>query len=379
MHDINVKNKRSEAKLLFTGDVFSENFSFDISDEFLHILSSHDINCCNFEAPISEKDQIPALEDGVKLSQPLEVYNKLKRAGFNLFALANNHIMNYGERGLLNTIKCIPKGDYIGAGIGEDEVYEARIYSFGTIKIGILNCAECQYGTIEEYKRVGYAWIGSKRIIDAISKLKNVCDYTIMVCHAGFENLPVPMPEWIDEYHKFIDLGANIIIGHHPHVIQGWEKYHGGMIFYSLGNFIWNSSNVKSCTNPSFAVSIYFCESNYTTEVIPVVFRDNCLNVLSNDSINNELTLLNDMLINRTELESIVNKACAIQTSKYETKVFEMVGLRPNTRLRNRLLNIIKECFGKNIINDRRMYLFVSNETLRWTIRRGITRNERKF
>ena len=166
MHDINVKNKRSEAKLLFTGDVFSENFSFDISDEFLHILSSHDINCCNFEAPISEKDQIPALEDGVKLSQPLEVYNKLKRAGFNLFALANNHIMNYGERGLLNTIKCIPKGDYIGAGIGEDEVYEARIYSFGTIKIGILNCAECQYGTIEEYKRVGYAWIGSKRIID---------------------------------------------------------------------------------------------------------------------------------------------------------------------------------------------------------------------
>ena len=60
-----------------------------------------------------------------------------------------------------------------------------------------------------------------------------------MVCHAGLEKVNYPLPEFREQYKRFIDYGADAIIAHHPHVVQGWEYYNNKLIAYSLGNFIW--------------------------------------------------------------------------------------------------------------------------------------------
>ena len=84
---------------------------------------------------------------------------------------------------------------------------------------------------------LGTAWICHDIICQRIIEAKTSVDFLFVLPHAGIEEIDIPLPEWRDKYHHFIDCGADCIIGTHPHVPQGWEEYNSKMIFYSLGNF----------------------------------------------------------------------------------------------------------------------------------------------
>jgi hypothetical protein len=87
----------------------------------------------------------------------------------------------------------------------------------------------------------GYAWMGDDLVRETIVSLKQEHDIIVMNCHAGAEELTAPLPELRNLYHQFVHLGVDVIIGHHPHVVQGHERYNGAWIFYSLGNFAFDS------------------------------------------------------------------------------------------------------------------------------------------
>lgn len=231
-------------KLFFSGDVvIKENPGNELFHSSLHdIISNCDVACCNFEAPITTQRQVKSKKIGPHLSQSQATFDALVNVGFSLFALANNHIMDFGSKGLLGTIDAIKKAgkNYIGAGSNEKEAFQAFLYEKDNIKVAIVDVAENGFGSIVNKSDTGYAWFGQECYLPKLKELCRDYDHVIVICHAGAELWNVPLPEIRSLYKSWIDFGVTAVIAHHPHVPQGWEQYKSGMIYYSLGNFAFN-------------------------------------------------------------------------------------------------------------------------------------------
>lgn len=227
--------------LSFAGDFVSDNpKNITMSEDLRCILDESDINVCNFEAPIAGVGEI-SHRSGPKLCQSSESYSFLKKQGFSLFQMANNHAADYGEEACLATKNLLE--ETVGVGT-EEEAYSPIIKEIDGIKIGFLSFTHHEFGTFDDGTpelEIGTAWICSHKTINAIISTKRIVDYLIILPHAGVEQVDFPLPEWRSLYRSFVDYGADAVIGTHPHVPQGWETYKGKPIFYSLGNFYFDS------------------------------------------------------------------------------------------------------------------------------------------
>lgn len=228
------------------------------SKELTKVISDVDYAICNFEAPIGEFGEAQP-KAGIHHFQKKFTIEGLKKQGFNLLCLANNHIMDFGISGLTATINEAKRLglDIIGAGENSDNAYKPLIKVINQVKIGFINACEAQFGVIDSYSdksQPGYAWINSTLIDKQIIKLKKDCDFVILLCHAGLEHYPIPQKEWRLRYKHFCDLGTDVVIGSHPHVPQGYEVYNDSLIFYSLGNFYFDSVNYQNKEDQSYSV-----------------------------------------------------------------------------------------------------------------------------
>ena len=212
-------------------------------------LKKADILFGNLEGPISDK--------GIKVgsiysfrAEP-EAIEGLTFAGFNLISLANNHAFDYGREALEDCLAKLSKAgiDYVGAGFNEGEAYGGRtpvIKEIEGTKIGFLaytNLGPESWKASE--KNSGIAWISEKdfeKIKKDIENAKSQADILIVSLHAGEEYAAEPTQFQIEFSKVAIDAGADLVIGHHPHVVQKSEKYKDKWIFYSLGNFVFDQS-----------------------------------------------------------------------------------------------------------------------------------------
>lgn len=108
------------------------------------------------------------------------------------------------------------------------------------MRIGLLCLVHKEFGALgldAKDTDYGTAWINHPKVDRIILEAKKQCDILVVLPHAGVEDIVVPLPEWRARYKEFIDMGADVVIASHPHTPQGWEKYNGKMIYYSLGNF----------------------------------------------------------------------------------------------------------------------------------------------
>lgn len=227
-------------RLFFAGDVAltsAKSVSEAFSEEVCNIIRSHDFSCCNFEAPIEHSDMNAAEKVGPLLFQQKEAASIVEQAGFNIIDIANNHMLDYGFNGLRNTMNAFKTAVVRGASDKPEEVYEPYITQMNGIALGFIMVAENGFGCANENGKAGYAWMCDERVERAILDTKARVDILIVNCHAGAERWEYPLPEIRKLYKKWIDMGVNIVIGHHPHTVQGWEQYHDGLICYSLGNF----------------------------------------------------------------------------------------------------------------------------------------------
>lgn len=229
--------------LLFFGDfVCQEPGKLKFSNEVSSLVSASDVIYCNCEAPIQGAGS-PIAKSGPALTQSPESPNRLEEAGFNLIGLANNHMMDMGVGGYEATINGFYKAVTLGAG-KKGDVYAVKKLEIGGSTFGFLSLTHKEFGTLNDEAsddEQGTAWINSSAVNRSIIKAKETCDYLFVLPHAGVENVDVPLPEWRFRYREFIDLGTDAVIASHPHVPQGWEEYNGKLIYYSLGNFIFDS------------------------------------------------------------------------------------------------------------------------------------------
>ena len=155
-------------------------------------------------------------------------------------SLANNHMMDYGELGLKETVEVCKRLGFITIG-ALGSILEARlpvVFEVDGKRIGVLGRCDNYFG-IASNDRAGVAVL-DPTIYSAIRKLKGEADIVVVSIHGGSQLCPWPSPHWQDTLRSLIDVGADIVHGHHAHIPKGYELYESGIIFYGLGNFLVN-------------------------------------------------------------------------------------------------------------------------------------------
>ncbi len=256
----------AEAKLFVAGDVvnYTNESATLCSDEMEAEIKAADFAVCNFEAPIGT-DNRPLPKSGGHHYQLKETIPGLRRQGFDLLLLANNHIMDFGGDALKETIDWAESNDFecIGAGLSFNQAYKPLVKEINGLSIGFINAGEAQFGVLDysETSDAGYAWINHREIDNTVLSLKSRCDYVVLFSHAGLENYSIPQNEWRQRYRQLCDLGVDVVVGSHPHVPQGYEKYKGSMIFYSLGNFYFDGGGYAKSKNSSYSIQLTLDDS----------------------------------------------------------------------------------------------------------------------
>lgn len=212
-----------------------------IFENVKHFFDEGDINFANLDSTLSTRGKKDPKNQLVFSSS--ESASLLKKAGINVLSLANNHICDYGFEGCLDTVKYLHDNNINCFGVGENlsTSREPLIVNTNGITVGFLGYAcKSTHGKYSDRKSYGSPPIKYSYIKRDLRKLSFEVDIKIVSLHWGFEQYEYPYPKQIRMAHRIIDAGADLIIGHHPHILQGYEIYKGKPIFYSLGNFVFD-------------------------------------------------------------------------------------------------------------------------------------------
>lgn len=249
--------------IAFTGDIaFSKHFNTAyenqnlLSDKIIDFLSNSNYTVANVEAPVTLKPT-SAVQDLVHVSHP-RIVETLKKINGNVWNLANNHSMDCGEEGLKETIRYATESgaQTIGAGLNVKQASKPLVLEKDGVKVGIVSLAS-ELSVLSDENNAGcFSWADFKRIKAIIEKLKQECDYCTVVVHGGEEFSQIPLPYAREKYKKYLKFGADVVVGHHPHVTQNYETFGNKVVFYSLGNFIFDTDYQRSQKNTEKGVLI---------------------------------------------------------------------------------------------------------------------------
>jgi len=211
-----------------------------IYNGFQKVANGCDLVITNLECPLTLSNN-PIKKTGPNLKAHPKTIEGITFAGFNIFALANNHIMDYGEQGLYDTINICQKNNihYVGVGKNIDEASDPLYLTIKNKKIAIVNFCENEW-SIAGKNKAGANPLNPIKNYYQIKAAKEKSDFVLVIVHGGHEQYEFPSPRMVDTYRFFADAGADIIVGHHTHVALGYEIYNNVPIFYSLGNFIFD-------------------------------------------------------------------------------------------------------------------------------------------
>lgn len=236
-------------------------------------LNQGDLVFANLETSITVRG-LP-LKKRFRFRSKPEALAALRRAGINIVNLANNHTLDYGRLGLRDTLDHLKEYDipYIGAGPNKKRAHKPLIITRNNLKVGFLGYAVFRFFGVS-YKPEKASVAQVSKIIhfqENIANLRKHVDVLIVSFHWGREFYIQPNKLQRRLAHAAINAGADLVLGHHPHVLQPSEWYKGKLIVYSLGNFVFFNYGSKH-------TNIFKCqltkEGVKNVEFIPVVIRD---------------------------------------------------------------------------------------------------------
>lgn len=277
-------------------------------------LATGDIKVCNFEAPVKTTGAKPSVKSGPGLDQSVKSPAILKKFGFNVIQLANNHIMDYGKEGLKATLEEFEGVITVGAGSAKD-AYSPRFMEIKGKCIGFLSYVHHEFGVVDYVDDgcYGAAWISSLDVPEIVMNTKKKCDFLVVLPHAGIEHEVAPLPVWRKMYRKFIDWGADCVIGGHTHCPQGWETYKGKPIYYSLGDFYFDELSYDDLWYKSIITEIVIDDEAVCFKEHFVSFDDKTglISYDSSERISNYISYANHLIHNQEEYDRHIDKLCA--------------------------------------------------------------------
>lgn len=239
------------ATMLFVGDIMlsrSVALRMREHDDMLYpfrlaadTLRAADITFGNLENPVSLR--------GVKVGSIYSfranpnVLEGVSFAGFDALSVANNHMWDYGREAFLDTLDYLKEEGILAVGGGKDyeEAHAPKVLTAGDAKVAFLGYTDLISKTLGKPESApAIARPDIETIKADIARAKEEADLVVVSFHWGDEYQTKHNTEQEELAHEVIDAGANIVVGHHPHVVQELEGYNGGYIAYSLGNFIFD-------------------------------------------------------------------------------------------------------------------------------------------
>ncbi|MDP4284298.1 MAG: CapA family protein [Bacteroidota bacterium] len=210
----------------------------------LPLLQSTDINIVNLETTLTNSNKMVTKTFNFKASP--DKIKCLKDAHVTVANLANNHILDYSQEGLIETLQTLKKAGiaHVGAGMNDKEASQPVILTRKNIRIGILGFTDNEPTWKAGASKSGINYINvsseddRERALLSIEQLKKEADIVIISIHWGPNMKAFPEKNFIDFAHQMIDNGAGIIHGHSAHNFQGIEVYHHKLILYDTGDFV---------------------------------------------------------------------------------------------------------------------------------------------
>ena len=264
----------------FTGDIaFSKYFANAwqnpafIDSEVVEFLQKSDYVVANVESPFTGGDI--AVDSSLTHASNPQAVNCLNLIHANLWSISNNHILDCGAKGLTDTIRLAKDNNCKAFGAGMDKAEAATPVIIDEAGgIGIFGVTY----KVEDFIEAGenspgcIMYTDTETIRKTIRKIKEKNRWCIVIAHAGEEFSSVPLPSVRKRYREFLEYGADIVVGHHPHVTQNYETVGDKIIFYSLGNFIFdtNYQRIQNHTEFGMLIKLQFNQDSFSWENLPI-------------------------------------------------------------------------------------------------------------
>ncbi|HOJ10479.1 MAG TPA: CapA family protein [Clostridiales bacterium] len=247
----------------------TKNMDALIGHELVTLLKSADIRIFNLEAPITERrDKI--IKSGPHLKIDPVAINGIIELNPSVLSLANNHIKDYGENGIRDTIDYLRNNDipYVGVGENIDKAREGVTITIKGHIISVISFAEHEF-SIARDNQCGANPYDPLTSFDDVKRIAERSDYVIVLFHGGKEHYRYPTVEQKRICNKFLSVGANIVVCQHSHCIGAAENINGGVAVYGQGNFIFNLCDDERWKS-SLLIEIELCELS-SISYIPIV------------------------------------------------------------------------------------------------------------
>jgi poly-gamma-glutamate capsule biosynthesis protein CapA/YwtB (metallophosphatase superfamily) len=235
-------------KILAVGDIsFKGRWdSIPTTIPFQHIIKHFEQNnfvIANLESPLVS-DTVNSISGKCTLQGDLGWAKILCDCGISLVSLANNHLMDFGEQGLNNTIEALQSAGilYVGAGQDAKSACAPVFKDLSGNKLAFLARSAVEVSSLcyAGPEQPGVALLDENELVSAIKKCKETADLVIVMLHWGIEHYHYPTPQQRRLAKTLVSAGADIILGHHPHVLQGEEQIGNALVSYSSGNFLFD-------------------------------------------------------------------------------------------------------------------------------------------
>jgi len=219
------------------------------------LLSSADLTFGNLESPLVSS--CPPAAGGMTFCAPPEAAAGLTAAGFDVLSIANNHILNYGQRGRTQTMKFLNQNHILPSGPDQLAKYSVKKLTFGFLSFDLTGNHQ------------------PEPILKKVKESAPEVDILIVSLHWGveYQNEPDIWQKMLAR--QIIEAGAKVVLGHHPHVVQPTETYQNGLIFYSLGNFVFDQDWSEETKRGKIVKIIFENKKIKSYEEIPIYIENN--------------------------------------------------------------------------------------------------------
>lgn len=343
-------------KIIIAGDLFVSDQYYNhhiIGKSVQDLFSGADYRMINLEAPItndSNEHKINKTGPHLRMSDQA-IADVLRQLSVDGVTLANNHILDHGTKGLIDTFYFLKNNDidFVGAGVNLRDASKCLTINKDGMKIAIINFCENEWSVAEE-ELAGANPMDTIDNANQIREAKSSHDRVIVIVHGGHEYYNLPSPRMQKQYRFYADQGADMVIGHHTHCISGNEMYKGVPIYYSLGNFLFTKNNPNDEWYTGLVLEVDITNESVGCKIHPVSVDKNSfeLSLLeSEEKVNvlNRIDSFNNVIGNPDELQ--------VQWKNYQKKKSReyLNYWSPLTSVRNRYLSGVLRRVGGNYLN----------------------------
>lgn len=292
-----------------------------VDSSIINLFNESDLNIINLECPVTANNPDNKInKSGPHLRTDSAIFQYLKQLNIHAVTLANNHILDYGSKGIEDTFMQCTKNNIRFVGAGKDLVEAAVPLYFekSGVKVAVINACEREWSIAKEFA----AGANPIDLIDNIHQIRLArenADFVICIMHGGHEYYPLPSPRIVKQYRFFAENGADAIIGHHPHCISGYEFYNGIPIVYSIGNLLFthHSKNpswfygmlvkMEIKKNSGLKMETIFTEMDQKTFKLSLVSNPEILSELEQNLSNYNQIINSKELLNNKWMEYVQN------------------------------------------------------------------------